>query len=80
VDLGGFVEEKALLANTIYGRIVGLTPDKEPNSKPPPKIKSLSSKKNTFATQSEDLPQVNTAPIVTCPLCSGQHRLWNANS
>ena len=76
MDLGGFVEEKALLENTMYERIVGSTPDKERSSKPPPKIESLSSKENTFATQSKDLSQVNTARIVTCPLCSDQHRLW----
>ena len=76
MDLAGLVEEKALLANTRYGRIVGSTPDKEWSSKPPPKIKSLSLKGNTFVTQSEDLPRVNTAPIITCPLCSDQHRLW----
>ena len=75
MDLAGFVEEKALLANTTYGRIVGLTPDKERSSKPPPKIRPPSSKGITFATQSEDGPQVNTAPTVICPSCSGQHRL-----
>ena len=36
MDLSAFVEEKALLANTTYGRIVGSTPDKERSSKPPP--------------------------------------------
>ena len=39
-------------------------------------MRSSSSKGNTFVTQSEDGPQMNTAPIVICPLCSGQHRLW----
>lgn len=39
MDLAGFVEEKALLANTTYGRIVGLTPDKERSSKPPSKMR-----------------------------------------
>ena len=48
MDLAGFVEEKALLANTMYGRIVGSTPDKERSSKPLPKIKSPSSKGKTF--------------------------------
>ena len=38
LDLAGFVE-KALLANTTYGRIVGLTPDKERSSKPPSKMR-----------------------------------------
>ena len=76
MDLTGFVEEKALLANTMYGRIVGSTPDKEQSSKPLPKIRPPSSKGNPFAMQSEDGPQVNTAPMVVCPLCSGQHKLW----
>ena len=44
MDLAGFVEEKALLANTMYGRIVGVTPDKEWSSKPLPKVKPLSRK------------------------------------
>ena len=76
MDLAGFVEEKALLANTTYGQIVGSTPDKERSSKPPTKMRPSSSKGNTFVTQSEDGPQMNTAPIVICPLWSGQHRLW----
>lgn len=38
LDLAGFVE-KALLANTTYGRIVGLTPDKERSSKAPSKMR-----------------------------------------
>ena len=76
MDLAGFVEEKALLANTMYGRIVGATPDKDWSSKPPPKVKPPLSKGNTFATQSEDGPQANTASILICPLCTGQHRLW----
>jgi len=67
MDLAGFVDEKTLLANTMYGRIVGSTPDRERSSKPPPKIKPPSSKGNTFVMQCEDLPQVNTAPIGTCP-------------
>ena len=76
MDLAGFVEEKALLANTMYGRIVGATPDKERSSKPPPKVKPPLSKGSTFATLSEDGPQANTASILICPLCTGQHRLW----
>ena len=76
MDLAGFVEEKALLANTVYGRIVGATPDKERSSKPPPKVKPPLSKGNAFAVQSEDGPQANTASILICPLCTGQHRLW----
>ena len=72
MDLAGFVEEKALLANTVYGRIVGSTPDKERSFKPPTKMRPSSSKGNTFVTQSEDGPPMNTAPIVICPLCSGQ--------
>ena len=48
MDLAGFVEEKALLANTTYGRIVGSTPDKERSCKPPPKIRSPSSKGITY--------------------------------
>ena len=28
-----------------------------------------------LSMQSEESPQVNTAPIIICPLCSGQHRL-----
>ncbi|XP_078382246.1 uncharacterized protein LOC144664919 [Oculina patagonica] len=77
--LAGFVEEKALLANTMYGRIVGSTPDKERSSKPPSKVKPPSSKGSTFATQSEVVAggvQVGATPaLAICPLCSGQHRL-----
>jgi len=64
------------LANIRFGRIVGSTPDKEWSFKPQPKVKPPSSIGNTFATQSEHDPQVSTVPIVICPLCSGQHRLW----
>ncbi|KAL9964892.1 hypothetical protein ACROYT_G028600 [Oculina patagonica] len=77
--LAGFVEEKALLANTMYGRIVSSTPDKERSSKPPSKVKPPSSKGRTFATQSEVVAgcvQVGATPaLAICPLCSGQHRL-----
>ena len=66
---------QCVLANTTYRRIVGSTPDKEQSSKPPTKMRPSSSKGNTFVTQSKDGPQVNTAPIITCPLCSDQHRL-----
>ena len=52
IDLAGFVEEKALLVNTTYGRIVRSTPDKERSSKPPAKMRPSSSKGNTFMTQS----------------------------
>ena len=52
IDLAGFVEEKALLGNTTYGRIVGSTPDKERSSKPPAKMRPSSSKGNIFMTQS----------------------------
>ena len=79
MDLAGSVEEKALFANTTYGRIVETTADKERSSKPPPKVKPPPSKGNTFVTQSEgvaDSPQVNTTLILIYPLCSGQHRLW----
>lgn len=75
MDLAGFVEEKALLANTMYGRKVGATPDKERSSRPPPKVKPPFSKGNAFVTLSEDAPQANTASTLICPLCSGQHRL-----
>jgi len=76
--VAGFVEGKALLANTTYGRINGSIPDKQRSSKPPPKVKPPS-KGNTITTQPEgvtDGPQVNTTPMVFCPLCSGQHKLW----
>lgn len=77
--LAGFVEEKALLANTMYGRIVGSTPDKERSTKPPSKLKPPSSKGSTYATQSGMVAggaQVGTTPaLAICPLCSGQHRL-----
>ncbi|KAL9984440.1 hypothetical protein ACROYT_G006731 [Oculina patagonica] len=77
--LAGFVEEKALLANTMYGRIVGSTPDKERGSKPLSKVKPPSSKGSTFATQSEVVAggaQVGATPaLAICPLCFGQHSL-----
>lgn len=79
-DLTKFVEEKALLANTMYGKIVGSTPEKEQGSKLRLKDKTPHSKGNAFMTQNEEVgeepSQGNTnRPIANCPLCSGQHRL-----
>lgn len=48
MDLARFVQEKALLANTTYEQIVGSTPDKEQNSKPPSKMRPSSSSSFLF--------------------------------
>lgn len=51
MHLAGFVEEKALLASTMYGRIVGSTPDKERCSEPLLMVKPPFPRGDTFATQ-----------------------------
>mgnify|MGYP000680586806 CR=1 FL=1 len=76
--LAEFVEEKALLANTMYGRAVGSIPDKDRSTKSS-KVKPPVTKGGVFTMQSEMVaggsPANATPPIVNCPLCSGQHRL-----
>ena len=76
--LAEFVEEKALLANTMYGRAVGSIPDKDRSTKSS-KVKPPVTKGGVVTTQSEMVagspPANTTPPIVNCPLCSGQHRL-----
>ena len=47
LHLAEFIEEKALLANTMYGRVVGSTPDKEKSSKST-KVKPTLPKESAF--------------------------------
>ena len=79
-----FVEEKALLANTMYGELVGSSPDKDQrNSRLKPKARTYNMSHEravTMATQSElaigASSQLTSSPNVpNCPLCSGCHKL-----
>ena len=78
--LAKFVEERATLANTMYGELVGSTPEKERRIKQPPKEKTADHRREakSFATQigTGDGSHTNaTSPVSSCPLCSGQHWL-----
>ena len=77
--LAKFLEGKAMLANTMYGEIVGSAPDKERNTKQPSKEKTAGQdKRKIYSIQSRagDGPVRNaTPPVPNCPLCFGQHRL-----
>ena len=78
--LAKFVEERAMLANTMYGEFVGSTLEKERRIKQQSKEKTADhrSKGKSFATQvgTRDGPHPNvTSPVSSCPLCSGQHWL-----
>ena len=78
--LAKFVEERAMLANTMYGEFVGSSPEKERRVKQQSKEKTADhrSKGKSFATQigTRDGSHPNvSSPVSSCPLCSGQHWL-----
>ncbi|PFX11376.1 hypothetical protein AWC38_SpisGene24930, partial [Stylophora pistillata] len=77
--LAKFVEGKAMLANTMYGEIVGSAPDRERSTRQSPRGKTadrVRGKTYTTQTGADDGPVPNIIPpVLNCPMCSGQHRL-----
>jgi hypothetical protein len=79
-----FVEERALLASTMYGQIVGSVPIRDNNAKFKPTRKPNYSPvtATTLMTQSNNTTQGKVQPAAeikkpnqTCPLCSETHKL-----
>jgi len=83
-----FVEEKAMLANTMYGQIVGSSPERDNSTRIKPTYNrnqnSSNSRASTFMThsqvshknsQDQESPQASKGPNLKCPDCSGPHKL-----
>ena len=78
--LAKFIEERALLANTMYGELVGSTTDKDQRNL---KLRSKArmgthyEKVTTMAMQSEVVSgePLQMTSAFTCPLCSCHHKL-----
>ena len=74
-----FVEERSTLANTMYGQLVGSSPDKDNSTKHKPARPptSIQRRATTFTTTSSNGNSQDTPKnlIQNCPLCSSPHKL-----